>query len=163
MNLKNIGRDSFFVDSLLSADKITWTTTSGNVANSGTVNQTHASVFSTGTSGAGGTFGVGCLMAQPLEERVPYRVKAYVPTNDNVYLGIGYAPATPTGDDTPQGQTYIHLIGEIDEIFMIDYNATYASRALMFSINSGAVAISNVAMSVQKLDVSPPQFGMAIP
>jgi hypothetical protein len=163
MNLKNIARDSFWVKSLVTS--VAWSTTSGNVGTDGTVYSDIASAFSSGTSGAGGSFGMGVLMDGTINDNVPYRVKAYVPTDDNVYLLIGYAPASPTGDDTPAEYRLIHLIGEMDDIFIMpaQYGGSYEDRAIIFAVYSASVAIGQCAISVQKLDVAPPQFSIAVP
>jgi hypothetical protein len=163
MNLKNISRDGFWLKDLTSF--ITWTTTNGNVATDGTVYSDIASAFANTTSGASGSFGVGVLMEPCKEDHVPFRVKAYVPTNDNVYLLVGYAPSSPTGDDTPATLKLFHLIGEFDDILMLppQDGGSYEDRAIMFAIWTGNVAIHNVALSVQKLDVTPPQMSIAVP
>jgi hypothetical protein len=163
MNLKNISRDAFWINDLTTY--IAWSTTSGNVKSDGSVHSDVANVFANATSGSSGNFGVGVLMDPCKDDRVPYRVKAYVPTNDNVYLLVGYAPASPTGDDAPAQLKLFHLIGEFDEIIMLPSQdgGSYEDRAVMFAIWTGNVAISNVALSVQKLDVSPPQFSLAVP
>jgi hypothetical protein len=163
MNLKNISRDSFWVED--TDGKIAWSTTSGNVKSSGVVNSSVASVYSSGTSGASGNFSVGVLIEGTKSERIPYRVKAYVPTNDVVYLLIGYAPASPTGDDAPSTPLLHQLVGEIDEVFMMPAQdgGSFEDRAIIFGIYTGSVAIFNVSLSVQKLDVSPPSFGLAVP
>lgn len=166
MNLKNIARDSYWMTSLKSADSIAWTTTSGNMATSGTVNADVASVQTSGSSGGSGIFGVGVLMDPPESEYVPYRVKAYMPTVDHMLLQMGYAPATPTGDDVVAEVKYFHLVGELDEIIMfppLETTDTYYGRALMIGLASSSVVSSLCHLSVQKLDVSPPQFGVAVP
>lgn len=163
MNLKNISRDAFWINALETTSKINFSTTTQEIATNGTVNQVVGSVASADVSGTGGNYGVGVLMDSNDEERTPYRVKAYVPTNDNVYIIVGYAPASPTGSDIPEQPWMMHMVGEFDEIIMLPATTTYAGRAIMFGIKTELVAIQHAVLSVQKLDVSPPQFAIAVP
>jgi hypothetical protein len=169
MNLKNISRDSFWTGKL--DDYIqSWSSHATNqhrYSSDGAVYQDVGTVKSNGGSIASGFSGIGVQMDQPLQEHVPYRVKVYVPTDDDVYLGIGYADASPTGtDDTINSPNYYHLIGELDEIFMINNQEsgdTYDGRSLVFGIFTANTQIYYAHLSVQKLDVVPPQFGIAVP
>lgn len=167
MNLKNIARDGYWMGTIKET-AIGWATNTGGLANSdGTVKDEIGSVFSTGVSPATGNSSIGMFFAAPLVDVVPFRVKAYVPTNDNIYLMIGRAPATITGtDDTISHINRFHLVGEMDEILMIEPLAVGdgdRETPIFIGIQTEAVSVQNIRLSVQRLDVAPPQFSIAVP
>jgi hypothetical protein len=167
MNLKNISRDAFW-HGKIDGNYVTFSSAGNNLYNSsGTVNTDVGTVYASGASVASGKSAVGINISPPLDEPVPYRVKLYVPTNDDIFLVIGNNEGTLTGsDDTFTNSKLIHVVGELDEIFMISPLASTDSGysdPLVFAIQTSSVSIYNCALSVQKLDVSPPQFGLAVP
>lgn len=166
MNLKNIARDSTFLVSMLESTHLAFSTVDQEVTTDGNVYDDVAFAMSNNASTTGILSGIGVNMSSGVNgEYIPYRVKAYVPTSDNIFLRIGYAPATITGSDTASEKNYFHLIGEVDDIFMLKGNNvgdTYYNRAIQFGIIAQNLTITDCSISVQKLDVSPPQFGMAV-
>jgi hypothetical protein len=164
MNLKNISRDSFWIKSMAQADRIGFSTDNVNITfnSSGTVNAVSEGIVTVGNSSGSNKRGVGIMMDPPTEEIVPYRVK--VRTGEAAQLAIGYAPVTPSGtDDLITEPLVIKFSGYLDEIFMIPYNSSYPGRALVFAIIAEAQTLYYCGMSVQKLDVVPNQFGLAVP
>lgn len=165
MNLKNIARDATWLLGLSSAG-VGWSTSAGLANSNGTVHEEVATVFSTGASSGAATQTVGCYLSQTPGDNQPYRVKAHVPVNDNMYIVLGYAPATITGtDDAIVGYKYVHLVGEMDDIFMfpkLDSGHAYYQRPIFVGIVSENASASNCLLSVQKLAVSPPQFAIAV-
>jgi hypothetical protein len=164
MNLKNIARDAYWINDLTA--QVAFSGSANDMANDGTVHEDVADVVSNGTSGASGLYGVGVFMKPPLEDNVPYRVKAYCDDPDNIYLILGYAPASITGNDVLLEQRRFHLAYEFDEILMLPKHATtdtYYNRAIGFGIFSNSVATNHLRLCVQKLDVAPPQFSFAVP
>jgi hypothetical protein len=164
MNLKNISRDSYWIDDVSSVKA--WSTSGLGYTNSdGVVHDEVASIKSNGPSTALNM--VGIFMNYNDSDNCPYRVKAYVPVTDNLYLFVGYGPASITGtnDLIPEYRQF-HLIGEMDEIFMmpkLESSDTYYQRPVFFGIHTDTGSQVHVNLSVQKLDVSPPQFAMAVP
>jgi hypothetical protein len=163
MNLKNISRDAYWYGAV-NKTAISWSSAGGALYNSdGTTHEDKASVISSGASVASGKSAVGVNISPPTEETVPYRVKLYVPTNDDIFLIIGRNSGSLTGsDDTITNIQGLHVIGELDEIFMID-PISGNNDPLVFGIQTNNVAVYTCGLSVQKLDVSPPQFAVAVP
>jgi hypothetical protein len=163
MNLKNISRDAYWFGPV-NKTAVAWSSAGGALYNSdGSVYTDTASVMASGASVASGKSAVGVNMSPPIDDKVPYRVKLYVPTNDDIFLVIGRNTGTLTGtDDTITNIQGFHVIGELDEIFMID-PISGSNDPLVFAIQTNNVAVYTCGLSVQKLDVSPPQFALAVP
>lgn len=114
----------------------------------------------------------GILIAQPIGDRQPYRVKAYGRvTNENEALAIvvGYAPLAPSGtNDEINKPAYFPFNGEFDELITVDARAdgeTYFGRPLYFGIVAfGALAALRLFadISVQNLGVKPPTMQNAV-
>jgi hypothetical protein len=168
MNLKNISRDAFWLPSIKYADSINWSTNTVGLVNSdGVAHSDIAAVIAGNAAGSTGTQGIGVFMDPPKNEYVPYRVKAHVDASAGIHLMIGYAPASITGNDDALAQYhFIPFEYEMDEIFMLPALAsgdTYYNRPICFGIATQGATTSRCFLSVQKLDVVPPQFSVSVP
>ena len=174
MSIVNIDRDGFW-STLHAADEIAFSTeglisagsiklnSDGTVYDEyGTARADHDTVP---TVTAANWRAVGCLMTPPQDETVPYRVKVNAnSTNFVAHLGIGYAPASPTGsDDVISDVAVFHVQNELDGLFMIpalDSGHADYGKALAFcyiiTYNTGAYGVGGI--SVQRLGTAPPPF-----
>jgi hypothetical protein len=168
MNLTNIDRDSFWVPSLYFSEKLGFSTSANQMVTTGVVNQGFAGCESDSTAIATASFtAVGVLMQQPVDDYTPYRIKARCQAGKDSYVLIGYAPASPTGDDAWTQGNYFAFDGEFDDIVNINPEGvgdTYYGRALMIGV---AMASENgnvvrARLSVQDLGVSPGPFAKAV-
>lgn len=167
MNLSNIDRDCFWLTSLLTADKIGWSSNTAGLVNSdGVVHTDVATLRSTGATSGTGTQAVGVFMSPPLEDNVPYRVKLHAPADDALFLLLGYAPGTITGtDDALSHYWYMPVEYDLDEVIMLpahDPGDSLYNRPYCFGVACQSTVVAEIAMSVQKLDIAPPQFGKGV-
>ena len=177
--LTNLDRDCFHT-TLKDTDELSFSTQSlisgGSVLlnSTGSVNDVFGSARSDHTTipavTAGNWRAIGVLMEEPLQDRVPYRVKLYTNSASGiVHLGIGYAPSSPTGsDDTIDPVAQFSVTNNyLDEIFLIpalDSGDGDYGKALAFCgmITYNTADYCQVSLSVQKLDVGFPQYNRAI-
>ena len=111
---------------------------------------------------------IGGYIRQPESETVPYRVKACAnPTYQICAVGIGYAPATPTGTDDEIDPVAIFPFEDcFDELFMIpalDSGDSLYGRSLAFAlICYYSAGFLSGGISVQRLATAPPQFSQSV-
>ena len=107
--IKHIQRDGVYVN-LADSLKAAWSSDSPNTNQSFIINgpagvedkqnsvQSEDNVVK--AVAASNKSGIGLYMTQPVNDRYPYRVKAYAAAasgHEEFMLGVGYAPASPTG------------------------------------------------------------------
>lgn len=116
-------------------------------------------------AGTGYSFGV--KLIQPTEETNPYRVKAYtsILSDDTTYLTFFYG-YVQDGVATILEPIHFPIGNGMDEIIMIEpqTDPTIVDKALGFGIFCAADKVANLtaAISVQRLGVTPPQFGSSV-
>lgn len=183
MTIKNVQRDGVFVD-LSNTAKVAWSTGNANTVTDFLMN---------GPTGVQGTFcqvssqshvntsisgqnkkAIGCYIDQPVDDRVPYRVKAYAAGPDSgvsFMIGVGYAPASITGsDDIISEPLYLPFDTHFDELIIVEEEEdgdTYFGRPLCFAVvaqanNAGIGDFLRAHISVQRLAVSPPTMQNAV-
>jgi hypothetical protein len=113
---------------------------------------------------------VGGMLPAPENEPAAYRVKtAMNHVNQVLHLGIGYAPASPTGsDDLVEELAVFPLLHNENNLFMIeplDSSHALYGRALYFAliISSNTSYFTFGGMSVQRLSTRAPQYAKSIP
>ena len=151
-----------------------------NMGSSGIVEQTKGSAHHTyaGTTGTGRSqwTAAGVLMSQPVVDATPYRLKVYARAgNSHIYVIVGTAPASPTGNDRIDNvvsfpiSSYPSEKGEFDEIILVpgrNPQDPLFQRPLAFGV---AVAVENAInpllaynISVQNLAKTAPQFAASM-
>ena len=145
--------------------------------NSGIVNQT-VGTAQTGQTTIGGAnyYASGVLMAQPVVDDTPYRVKAYVLSLMYAYLYVGYAPANPTGNgDTIEKCVFMPITARtegphaamFDDIINfpgVPESDPYYQRPVSFGIVARSFSNHDAAfnISVQNLAKTAPQFAASM-
>lgn len=173
-NLTNIKRDSFWVDP--EASKLNVLPSPGFVpVTDGQVHLTHASAWCAEQVGApvGQTL-IGVWMPGPVEEPVPYRVKAQgtykvggsTPNSDDtVYWGFGYGDGPDAGTTVGNPWIFSNKEGTFDEVLMVRKPNSGTENPLCFwigLIGSSHEAYANFSISVQKMDKGFDPFSTAI-
>jgi hypothetical protein len=169
MSLTNIQRDSLHVAELVNTAQVPWSTTADTYSSDGSVYDAQANVKPTATAIAtSGSHYLGLNMSPPTLDRIPYRVKAYVPSDIESVLMLAYAPTSITGTNDALSQfNLIPFNGKFDDVIMIhahDSTHTYYERPIVFAIgvkNENGNTIRGW-LSVQNLAVSPPSFAMGV-
>jgi hypothetical protein len=160
-NLVNLQRDMVWCSP--GATAVTWPTVNNAVNSDGVVHQDAASIVvaSTSDASASGTR-VGIFLQQPQGERTPYRVRAW--TSQGNIFNISYANGSVTGtnDAIQSGSVLISANSrQLDEIFCVD--ATSGNDPIFFGFTSSGTSIYQyVFMSVQRLNVAPPNYQSAV-
>ena len=182
---KNIQRDCIFVQPLtsallsLSSTGVAVGAAAFNMNSSGSenVDKATAQIDSTSTYSitADTAKSIGVLMMPPEGDRVPYRIKASISCGVPdllAYIGIGYAPASPTGSgdsiDEPIWLPFDTMFDDTVIVEALDSGDGNYGRALAIALIAGADATGISAesivghLSVQNLGVKPPTMQNAV-
>lgn len=177
MSPVNIQRDGIWTNPKTTAD-ISWSTataisTSPPLMNGDAVTYTDKAqaqaVHSVATVNAGTGSAIGVLMDPPQGENWPYRVQASCRYEASIL--IGYAPATPDGnDDIIEDEYYIPFERNFDGLIFVpalSSGDTYFGRALAIGVEvqpkSNVAALPILAhISVQNLGLKPPTMQYAV-
>ena len=154
---------------------------SANMMSSGVVQQSQASAVNhrIGVASTSGNSwrASGLLISQPVIDSTPYRVKAYVATaNGNGYVFVGYAPASPTGNDdlitnvtafpvTVEAQVEAGIFDEVLYIPGLPQGDPNFDKPLAFGIAVEApvgTTIVRYNLSVQNMAKTAPQFAASM-
>jgi hypothetical protein len=161
-NLVNLQRDQLWFQT---SSNISWPSTIGRLNSSGIVNDNLATYYGSSTTSTTQT-NLGVMIQQPTGENTPYRVKLYALSSSGVYLRVGYA-TTQTGTNDTIGDSEVIPVPKfgsaayLDEV--INVEATSGADPLFFAVYSSGSGIAiDIALSVQRLNVTVPRYSSVV-